>query len=147
MKLLNFTGPFFEVFQLKVKVYTSKTYEDIKKGQDKFTMSTDQSVPLCGDIKVVFYNKPRLTKKKVGGGRFKPLGFFLSLIAPILCKIMNICVLFISLCSGENVSILVQHLLCWERRLQHTVSVHKWERPNHGGIKCVQEFIFNSQQG
>nr|XP_011431707.2 phosphatidylinositol 3,4,5-trisphosphate 3-phosphatase and dual-specificity protein phosphatase PTEN [Crassostrea gigas]XP_011431709.2 phosphatidylinositol 3,4,5-trisphosphate 3-phosphatase and dual-specificity protein phosphatase PTEN [Crassostrea gigas]XP_011431710.2 phosphatidylinositol 3,4,5-trisphosphate 3-phosphatase and dual-specificity protein phosphatase PTEN [Crassostrea gigas]XP_034314583.1 phosphatidylinositol 3,4,5-trisphosphate 3-phosphatase and dual-specificity protein phosphat len=56
--------PFFEVFQLKVKVYTSKTYEDIKKGQDKFTMSTDQSVPLCGDIKVVFYNKPRLTKKK-----------------------------------------------------------------------------------
>lgn len=76
MKLLKFTGPFFEVFQLKVKVYTSKTYEDIKKGQDKFTMSTDQSVPLCGDIKVVFYNKPRLTKKKVGGGRFKPLGFF-----------------------------------------------------------------------
>ncbi|XP_078319615.1 phosphatidylinositol 3,4,5-trisphosphate 3-phosphatase and dual-specificity protein phosphatase PTEN-like [Crassostrea virginica] len=56
--------PFFEVFQLKVKVYTSRTYEEIKKGQDKFTMSTEQSVPLCGDIKVVFYNKPRLTKKK-----------------------------------------------------------------------------------
>ncbi|XP_061167290.1 phosphatidylinositol 3,4,5-trisphosphate 3-phosphatase and dual-specificity protein phosphatase PTEN-like [Saccostrea echinata] len=56
--------PFFEVFQLKVKVYTSKTYEDIRKGQDKFSMATDQSVPLCGDIKVVFYNKPRLTKKK-----------------------------------------------------------------------------------
>ena len=63
--MLNFTGPFFEVFQLKVKVYTSRTYEEIKKGQDKFTMSTEQSVPLCGDIKVVFYNKPRLTKKKV----------------------------------------------------------------------------------
>jgi hypothetical protein len=60
-----FAGPFFEVFQLKVKVYTSKTYEDIRKGQDKFSMGTDQSVPLCGDIKLVFYNKPRLTKKKV----------------------------------------------------------------------------------
>lgn len=80
MKLLTFTGPFFEVFQLKVKVYTSRTYEDIKKGQDKFTMSTDQSVPLCGDIKVVFYNKPRLTKKKVSDGRFSPLGFFLRLL-------------------------------------------------------------------
>lgn len=80
MKLLTFTGPFFEVFQLKVKVYTSRTYEDIKKGQDKFTMSTDQSVPLCGDIKVVFYNKPRLTKKKVSDARFSPLGFFLRLL-------------------------------------------------------------------
>lgn len=80
LHVLNFAGPFFEVFQLKVKVYTSRTYEDIKKGQDKFTMSTDQSVPLCGDIKVVFYNKPRLTKKKVSDGKFTPLVFFLRLL-------------------------------------------------------------------
>lgn len=56
-------SPFFEVYQLKVRVYTSKVYEDIKKGQTSFYMPIEQSVPLCGDIKVVFYNKPRMKKK------------------------------------------------------------------------------------
>ncbi|KAK3089518.1 hypothetical protein FSP39_004232 [Pinctada imbricata] len=58
-------SPNFEVFQLKVKVFSSKTYEDVKRGQEHFTMNIEQSVPLCGDIKVVFLNKPRMMKKEV----------------------------------------------------------------------------------
>lgn len=57
-------SPYFEVYQqVKVKVYTSKIYEDIKKGQQNYYMPIEHSVPLCGDIKVVFYNKPRMKKK------------------------------------------------------------------------------------
>lgn len=55
--------PFFEVFQLKVKVYTSKVYEDCKKGSASYVMHIEQSVPLCGDIKVVVYNRQRVMKK------------------------------------------------------------------------------------
>lgn len=56
-------SPYFEVYQLKVRVYTSKFYEDIKKGQNAFYMPIEQSLPLCGDVKIVFYNKPRMKKK------------------------------------------------------------------------------------
>ncbi|KAJ8318971.1 hypothetical protein KUTeg_004062 [Tegillarca granosa] len=55
--------PFFDVFQLKVKVYTSKVYEDCKKGAASYFMHIEQSVPLCGDIKVVVYNRQRVMKK------------------------------------------------------------------------------------
>ncbi|XP_060071701.1 phosphatidylinositol 3,4,5-trisphosphate 3-phosphatase and dual-specificity protein phosphatase PTEN-like [Ylistrum balloti] len=57
-------SPVFEVYQNKVKVYSSKVYEDLKKGQDREFMGVESSVPLCGDIKVVFYNKPRLKGKE-----------------------------------------------------------------------------------
>ncbi|XP_033752891.1 phosphatidylinositol 3,4,5-trisphosphate 3-phosphatase and dual-specificity protein phosphatase PTEN-like isoform X2 [Pecten maximus] len=57
-------SPMFEVYQLKVKVYSSRVYEDLKKGQDRVFMGVESSVPLCGDIKVVFYNKPRMKGKE-----------------------------------------------------------------------------------
>nr|WMX25294.1 PTEN [Argopecten purpuratus] len=57
-------SPMFDVYQLKVKVYSSRVYEDLKKGQESVFMGIESSVPLCGDIRVVFHNKPRMKGKE-----------------------------------------------------------------------------------
>ncbi|GFR63441.1 phosphatidylinositol 3,4,5-trisphosphate 3-phosphatase and dual-specificity protein phosphatase PTEN [Elysia marginata] len=59
--------PFFEVHQLKVKVYTSPAYDGVGKERNSFFMpvnQSNQSVPLCGDIKMEFFNKSKINKKE-----------------------------------------------------------------------------------
>ena len=48
----------FAVYLYKSKIFVSKVFETNKRTTDKFLdLSLDQPVPLCGDIKIVFYNK------------------------------------------------------------------------------------------
>ena len=44
-------------------MYTSNVYEDIKKGHNSYHMQIVRPVPVCGDIKIVFYNNSRMKKK------------------------------------------------------------------------------------
>ncbi|KAL8616913.1 hypothetical protein ACOMHN_041832 [Nucella lapillus] len=60
----NSCTPVFEVHQLKVKVYTSPVYDGISKGDNSHFMSVPKPVPLCGDIKVEFFNKTLMMKKE-----------------------------------------------------------------------------------
>ncbi|RUS78041.1 hypothetical protein EGW08_014216, partial [Elysia chlorotica] len=59
--------PYFEVHQLKVKVYTSPAYDGVGKDRNSLFMpvnQSNQSVPLCGDIKMEFFNKSKINKKE-----------------------------------------------------------------------------------
>ncbi|KAH9498398.1 hypothetical protein Btru_008179 [Bulinus truncatus] len=59
--------PFFEVHQLKVKVYSSPVYNGVRKDKNSFYMPVNhanQSVPICGDIKIEFFNKSKINKKE-----------------------------------------------------------------------------------
>lgn len=48
----------FAVYLYKSKIFVSKVFETNKRTTEKFLdLSLDQPVPLCGDIKIVFYNK------------------------------------------------------------------------------------------
>ncbi|XP_013395488.1 phosphatidylinositol 3,4,5-trisphosphate 3-phosphatase and dual-specificity protein phosphatase PTEN [Lingula anatina] len=64
----NFNGgtctPFFVVSQLKVKIYTSRVYDTIKKGQQYFEMEIFPPIPVCGDVKIEYFNKPKMIKKE-----------------------------------------------------------------------------------
>ncbi|XP_013773015.1 phosphatidylinositol 3,4,5-trisphosphate 3-phosphatase and dual-specificity protein phosphatase PTEN-like isoform X1 [Limulus polyphemus] len=63
----SFTGgtcsPYFVVYQLKVKLYTSPVI-DFKKSSKFLHFEIPQSIPVCGDIKIEFYNKPKMMKKE-----------------------------------------------------------------------------------
>ena len=56
-------SPHFEVYRQASRLYISNVYEDIKKGQNSYLMQTESPVPVCGDIKIVFYNNSRMKKK------------------------------------------------------------------------------------
>lgn len=59
--------PYFEVHQLKVKVYTSPIYNGVQRDRNSFYMPVNhgsQSVPICGDIKIEFFNKSKINKKE-----------------------------------------------------------------------------------
>ncbi|PNF21051.1 Phosphatidylinositol 3,4,5-trisphosphate 3-phosphatase and dual-specificity protein phosphatase PTEN [Cryptotermes secundus] len=45
------------------KVFSSPVYE-VKKGSPSFHISLDQCIPLQGDIKVEFFNKPKMKRKE-----------------------------------------------------------------------------------
>lgn len=60
----NLCTPLFEVHQLKVKVHTSPVYDGITKGDTSYTMWLQNPVPLCGDIKIEFFNKTLMMKKE-----------------------------------------------------------------------------------
>ena len=60
---LIFLAPVYEVHQLKVKVYHSPVYDGITKNNQSYYMAVENPVPLCGDIKVEFYNKTKMMKK------------------------------------------------------------------------------------
>lgn len=60
----NACTPLFEVHQLKVKVFTSPVYDGINKGDNSYTMWLQNPVPLCGDIKVEFFNKTLMKQKE-----------------------------------------------------------------------------------
>ncbi|XP_046570121.1 phosphatidylinositol 3,4,5-trisphosphate 3-phosphatase and dual-specificity protein phosphatase PTEN-like [Haliotis rubra] len=54
----------FEVYQLKVKVFSSRNFDGFKKKDESFLMPMTQPVPLCGDIKIEFFHKTRYGKKE-----------------------------------------------------------------------------------
>ncbi|XP_059170264.1 phosphatidylinositol 3,4,5-trisphosphate 3-phosphatase and dual-specificity protein phosphatase PTEN-like isoform X1 [Physella acuta] len=59
--------PFYEVSQLKVKVYTSPVFDGVKREQKSFlmpVMHSSHSVPICGDIKIEFFNKSKINKRE-----------------------------------------------------------------------------------
>ncbi|GAB6028492.1 hypothetical protein CHUAL_002645 [Chamberlinius hualienensis] len=58
-------SPYFIVSQLKVKVHTSPVYE-VKKGcrTSVISMPISHPFPICGDIKVEFFSKPKMMKKE-----------------------------------------------------------------------------------
>ncbi|KAK7484659.1 hypothetical protein BaRGS_00024067 [Batillaria attramentaria] len=60
----NSCTPLFEVHQWKVKVCTSPVYDGISKGDTSFPMWLPNPVPLCGDIKIEFFNKTLMMKKE-----------------------------------------------------------------------------------
>ena len=63
-------GPFFVVHQSKVKLYTSQVYETSRKaGQGVMCMEVPQDVPvpICGDIRLEFFTKPKMMKKASSG--------------------------------------------------------------------------------
>ena len=62
MTVILFLAPVFEVHQLKVKVYSSGVYEGISKEDGFCYMPVQNPVPLCGDIKIEFFNKTMMMK-------------------------------------------------------------------------------------
>lgn len=58
-------APYFTVELQKVKIYTSKVYEDIKKTNNIAEILLPQELPLCGDAKIEFYHQSRVGKQKL----------------------------------------------------------------------------------
>ncbi|XP_077999003.1 phosphatidylinositol 3,4,5-trisphosphate 3-phosphatase and dual-specificity protein phosphatase PTEN-like isoform X2 [Glandiceps talaboti] len=56
--------PSFVVSQQKVKIYSSQTYEGIKKGDKYIICDIPQPLPICGDIKIEFFHKTNMLTKK-----------------------------------------------------------------------------------
>ncbi|KAK2177124.1 hypothetical protein NP493_618g01077 [Ridgeia piscesae] len=56
-------SPLFVVHNLKVKVFTSPIYDTAKKGDTTQYLELEQPVPVCGDVMVEFFNKPKMMKK------------------------------------------------------------------------------------
>lgn len=56
-------SPMFVISHLKVKLFTSPVYE-VKRGQRFLDIYIPQPIMVCGDIKVEFFNKPKMMKKE-----------------------------------------------------------------------------------
>jgi hypothetical protein len=52
------------VHQLKVKIHCSQIHEGAKKGDQYVMMELPTPLPLCGDIMIEFFNKPKMMKKE-----------------------------------------------------------------------------------
>lgn len=48
--------PFFIIRLYKTKIFTSKIFENIRKGESSADLMLPQALPLCGDIKVEFFH-------------------------------------------------------------------------------------------
>ena len=59
------SAPYFEVHQADVRSYTSAVFDGVKKEKTSLMMPVSHpiSVPVCGDVKIEFYNKSRVNKK------------------------------------------------------------------------------------
>ena len=57
------SAPLFVVHHLKVKVFTSVTYDTAKKGDTTQFMELVQPLPVCGDVMIELFNKPKMMKK------------------------------------------------------------------------------------
>ncbi|XP_022097385.1 phosphatidylinositol 3,4,5-trisphosphate 3-phosphatase and dual-specificity protein phosphatase PTEN-like [Acanthaster planci] len=55
--------PSFTIYQQKVKIFTSPTYESVKRGVKRKEFSLPQPVPVCGDIKIEFHHRTNMIKK------------------------------------------------------------------------------------
>ncbi|XP_071442577.1 phosphatidylinositol 3,4,5-trisphosphate 3-phosphatase and dual-specificity protein phosphatase PTEN-like isoform X2 [Hetaerina americana] len=53
----------FVISESSAKIYSAMVH-DVKKGAPSIHIKIDQCVPLCGDIKVEFFNKPKMMKKE-----------------------------------------------------------------------------------
>ncbi|XP_070545403.1 phosphatidylinositol 3,4,5-trisphosphate 3-phosphatase and dual-specificity protein phosphatase PTEN-like isoform X2 [Ptychodera flava] len=58
------SSPSFVVSQQKVKIYSSQTYEGVKRGDKCIICDIPQSLPICGDIKIEFFHKTNMLTKK-----------------------------------------------------------------------------------
>lgn len=56
-------SPMLVISHLKVKLYTSPVYE-VKRGLRVLYVELPQPIMVCGDIKVEFFNKPKMMKKE-----------------------------------------------------------------------------------
>ncbi|XP_065908611.1 putative tyrosine-protein phosphatase TPTE isoform X2 [Dysidea avara] len=61
--VLSFT-PYFTVTLQKVKMYTSKVYNHIKKSDAFAELMLPQELPLCGDVKVEFFHQSIIGQKE-----------------------------------------------------------------------------------
>ena len=59
------SAPQFVIYQGKSKIYSSPYYEGAKKGEQFFIMELPQRQPVCGDIRIEFFTKPKMGVKKV----------------------------------------------------------------------------------
>jgi hypothetical protein len=50
------------ISESSTKVFSSPVYE-VKKGSPSFHICLDQCIPLQGDIKVEFFNKPKMIRR------------------------------------------------------------------------------------
>lgn len=57
-------SPSFLVYQTKVVLYKSKSYE-VKKNEEEFKMELSKPIPICGDIKIDFFHKDRFKKERM----------------------------------------------------------------------------------
>ncbi|XP_064600647.1 phosphatidylinositol 3,4,5-trisphosphate 3-phosphatase and dual-specificity protein phosphatase PTEN-like [Liolophura sinensis] len=60
----NSIAVYFVVYQFKVKIYTSPIFESPRRGESNMYLDVPQPLPVCGDIKIDFYNKPKMMKKE-----------------------------------------------------------------------------------
>lgn len=62
---LNGASLYFVVSQLKVKLYTSPLYEVKKNAKSILNMEIQKAFPVCGDIKVEFFGRTKMTKERL----------------------------------------------------------------------------------
>ncbi len=63
------------IYLNKVKVWTSGVAEGVKKSDNHIWFVLPKPQLLCGDIRIEFYNKPKMTRK-VLSGLFCSRGFY-----------------------------------------------------------------------
>ena len=56
-------GPYFVIYLNKVKVFTSSVVEGVKKSDGHIWFELPRPQLLCGDIRIEFYNKPKMSRK------------------------------------------------------------------------------------
>eukprot|EP00106_Octopus_bimaculoides_P008256 XP_014775698.1 PREDICTED: phosphatidylinositol 3,4,5-trisphosphate 3-phosphatase and dual-specificity protein phosphatase PTEN-like [Octopus bimaculoides] len=56
-------SPYFVIYHSKIRLCASQVYEQVKKGICFFDMELHKQQPVCSDIKIEFFNKPKRMKK------------------------------------------------------------------------------------
>lgn len=62
-KFIFLVGPYFVIYLNKVKVFTSSVVEGVKKSDGHIWFELRKPQLLCGDIRIEFYNKPKMSRK------------------------------------------------------------------------------------
>ncbi|CAI9740506.1 3,4,5-trisphosphate 3-phosphatase and dual-specificity phosphatase PTEN [Octopus vulgaris] len=57
-------SPYFVIYHSKIRLCASQVYEQVKKGICFFDMELHKQQPVCSDIKIEFFNKPKRMKKE-----------------------------------------------------------------------------------
>ena len=65
INIFYFPDPFFVVHHQQVKIHTSEVFEGAKKGDKYIPMEQKKPVPVCDDILIEFFNKPKMTRKVI----------------------------------------------------------------------------------
>lgn len=56
--------PYFVIYRSKTRMCASPVYEGAKKGEGVVDMELAKQQPVCSDIKIEFFNKPKMMKKE-----------------------------------------------------------------------------------